>query len=112
MSATTVSALYAQIRVLSLEDQRVLNKMLVANIRLGMKQKAVMTSITFKAGDIVQFDGKTRGPIFIKIHSFSRDLTKVKGVQLNRGWKTQPGVQWTVGATICKAATLAQAEAA
>lgn len=110
MSALT--ALMSQIRVLSLEDQRALNAMLVANIRSGLKQKAVMSSIQFKAGDIVQFDGKTRGPIFIKIHSFSRDLTKVKGVQLNRGWKTQPGVQWTVGATICKAATLAQAEAA
>jgi len=81
MSALT--ALMTQIRTLSLEDQRALNAMLVANIRAGLKQKAVMTSIQFKAGDVVKFDGKTRGPIFIKIHSFSRDLTKVKGVQLN-----------------------------
>jgi hypothetical protein len=109
MSALT--SLMSQIRALSLEDQRALNSMLVANIRAGLKQKAVMTSIQFRAGDVVKFDGKTRGPIFIKIHSFSRDLTKVKGVQLNRGWKTQPGVQWTVGANACRASTVADAEA-
>jgi hypothetical protein len=106
-----LATVFAQVKSLSMDDQRALNKLLVANIRLAMRQKAVMTAITFKAGDVVKFDGKTRGPIFIKIHSFSRDLTKVKGVQLNRGWKTQPGVQWTVGATVCRASTVAEAEA-
>jgi hypothetical protein len=107
----TLATLFAEVRTLSLEDQRALNALLVANIRQSLKQKAVMTSIQFKFGDIVKFDGKTRGPIFIKIHSFSRDLTKVKGVQLNRGWKTLPGTQWTVGATVAKASTVAEAEA-
>lgn len=109
MSATTVSALYAQIRVLSLEDQRTLNSMLVANIRLSLKQKAVMTSIAFKVGDVIKFDGKTRGPIFLEVNGFSRDRTKIKGKQINSGWKTSAGVNWTVGATVAKAATREEA---
>jgi hypothetical protein len=107
----SLATIFAEVKTLSLEDQRALNSLLVANIRSALKHKAVMTSIEFRAGDIVKFDGKTRGPIFIKINSFSRDRTKIKGVQLNRGWKTQPGVQWTVGATVVKASTVAEAEA-
>ena len=71
-----------------------------------------MSSVAFKTGDIVKFDGKTRGPIHIKINGFSRDRTKIKGVQLNRGWKTQPGVAWTVAATLVSPSTVEAAETA
>ena len=112
MSQVTLTSLMAQIKTLPLDEQRALNSLLVANIRLGHRQNAVMKSIAYKVGDVIQFDGKTRGPIFLEISGFSRDLTKIKGKQLNRGWKTQAGVQWTVGASIVKAATREQALAA
>ncbi len=112
MSQVTLSSLMAQIKTLSLDEQRALNSLLVANIRLGHRQNAVMKSIEYKVGDVIQFDGKTRGPIFLEISGFSRDRTKIKGKQLNRGWKTQPGVNWTVGASIVKTATREQALAA
>lgn len=107
----SLATIFAEVKSLSLEDQRALNSMIVANIRLGLKQKAVTSSSQFYIGDVVKFDGKTRGQIFIRINSFSRDRTKIKGVQLNRGWKTQPGVQWTVAASIAHASNLTEAEA-
>ena len=100
MSQVTLTSLMDQIKTLPLSEQRALNSLLVANIRLGHRQAAVMKSVAYKVGDVVKFDGKTRGPIIIEITGFSRDLTKIKGRQLNDGWKTKAGVQWTVGATI------------
>jgi len=105
----SLSTIFAEVRTLSLEDQRALNSLLVANIRQSLKQKAVMTSVEFRAGDVIKFDGKTRGPIFLEITGFSRDRAKIKGRQLNAGWKTSKGTPWTVGATIVKASTAAEA---
>lgn len=106
----SLATIFAEVKTLSLEDQRALNSLLVANIRTALKQKAIMCAVKFKGGDVVKFDGKTRGPIFIKIHSFSRDATKVKGVQLNRGWKTKAGTMWTVAASVVQAASVEEAE--
>jgi hypothetical protein len=109
--ALTVSAAYALITTLSLEDQRALNSLLVANIRLALRHKAVATSIEFRAGDIIVFDGKTRGTIFLEVTGFSRDRTKIKGRQVSRGLKTKIGTNWTVGANVAKASTLEKAMA-
>lgn len=91
---------------LSLEDQLKLNKLLCANIRMGNKVRAAGNAIRFNLGDVVQFDGKTRGPIHIQISGFSRDFSKIKGKQVNKGWKTSPGVNWTVGASGVKPSSL------
>jgi hypothetical protein len=98
------------VKTLTADEQRFLNSLICANIRSSSKQAAVMSSIAFKVGDVVKFDGKTRGPIFIKIYGFSRDRTKIKGAQLNRGWKTMPGVMWTVASNIVKASSVEEAE--
>lgn len=105
----SLAAIFTEVRTLSLEDQRALNSMLVANIRQSMCQVAAMKSIAFKAGDVVKFDGKTRGPIYLEVTGFSRDRTKIKGRQINKGWKTSTGAQWTVGASIAKASTREEA---
>jgi hypothetical protein len=107
----SLATIFAEVRALSLEDQRALNSLLVANIRQALKQKAVMTSIEFRAGDIIVFDGKTRGTIFLEVTGFSRDRTKIKGRQVSRGLKTKIGTNWTVGANVAKASTLEKAMA-
>jgi Flp pilus assembly secretin CpaC len=102
MSTQTVFDLMSQIRTLSLEDQRKLNKMLVQNIDAGIKRQCQEISCKLDVGDVVSFDGKTRGMITIKVTEFSRDLTKVKGIQLNPGMKTPKGTKWTVHAAAVK----------
>lgn len=111
---SALAPLISQIATLSLEDQRTLNTLLVQNIRAIQKRKSSIVATTFKVGDVVKFDGKTRGKVFMKITGFSRDLSKIKGLQLNKGWKTHAGTQWTVGASACTASTAeaaAEAEA-
>ena len=99
---STVSALMSEIRTLSLEDQRLLNKMLVENIRRDLKLKAITSSVKLNIGDTVRFDGKTRGTIVIEITGFSRDLSKVKGRQVNSiQARTAIGTNWTVAAQLC-----------
>ena len=109
MDKAKLNAAMQIVRTMSLEEQRALNSLLCANIRAGHKMAAAENSMNYGVGDVVQFDGKTRGPIFLEITGFSRDRTKIKGKQLNKGWKTSAGVQWTVGATIVKSATREQA---
>lgn len=91
MDHAKLNAAMQIVKTMTLEEQRALNSMLCTNIRAGLRVKAVGASINYSIGDVVQFDGKTRGPIFIEITGFSRDLTKMKGKQLNRGWKTAAG---------------------
>ena len=109
---STVNELFAQIKKLTLVEKAALNKLLVQDIRFAQKQKAVMASMAFQIGDVVKFDGKTRGQIFIEVTTASRDFTKLKGRQLNRGWKTSAGTPWTVSSTLCTKATREEALAA
>jgi hypothetical protein len=112
MSNVTLNSLMQQIKTLTLDEQRVLNKLLCANIRHGYKVNAIQKSVAFGVGDVITFDGKTRGPIFLEVSGFSRDRTKIKGKQINRGWKTSVGTNWTVGASVARSATREQALAA
>jgi hypothetical protein len=109
MDKAKLNAAMQIVRTMTLEEQRALNSLLCANIRAGHKVAAAENSMSFGLGDVIQFDGKTRGPIFLEITGFSRDRTKIKGKQLNKGWKTAAGTPWTVGATLAKAATREQA---
>ena len=104
-----VNTIFAEIRKLSLEDQRALNSLIVANIRGAMRVKAVSSAIKYNRGDVVKFDGKTRGTIIIEITGFSRDFTIIKGKQLNSGFKTSAGVPWTVAATLVSPSTREEA---
>lgn len=104
-----VTELLAEIKKLTLEEQRVLNTALVHHMRFNIRHQAVMKAMTFQIGDIVKFDGKTRGPIYIEVSTTSRDFSKLKGRQLNRGWKTAAGTPWTVGALACTKATREEA---
>lgn len=97
----TIQSIMAQIQTLSFEDQRMLNKVLVAHLKAEHKMVAADAAMNFRVGDIVQFDaGPRKGGITkIKINGFSRDLSTVKGVQVG-GFRE--GVNWNVGATLCK----------
>lgn len=109
---STVTELFAQIKKLNLAEKRALNSLLVTDIKHALRHAQVMQAIQFSRGDVVKFDGKTRGPIFIEITGASRDFTKLKGRQLNRGWKTAAGTPWTVSANLCSKATREEALAA
>jgi hypothetical protein len=108
--AMNLNALMQVVKLMTLEEQRKLNKLLVANIRGAQKVKAVTAAMDYEVGQVVKFDGKTRGPIYIKITGFSRDMTKVKGVQINQGWKTSPGMPWTAPASFVKPTTPTEVE--
>ena len=95
---TNVFDLMKQIKTLTIADQLVLNKLLVQNIRHSNKVKSIENSARIDVGDYFQFDGKTRGIITIKVSEFSRDMTKVKGTQVNKGFgRATRGIKWTVG---------------
>lgn len=106
---TTLNSVMQLVKTMTLDEQRVLNKLLCQNIRHGMKVNAIQKSVNFAIGEVIVFDGKTRGTIYLEVTGFSRDMTKIKGKQLNKGWKTSPGVQWTVGASVARSATREQA---
>jgi hypothetical protein len=93
-----IQSILSQISALSLEDQRMVNKMLVANLNAQLKSKAANAAINFRIGDIVSFDaGPRKGGITkIRITGFSRDLSKIKGSTIN----TPYPVIWTVSAPL------------
>ena len=103
---TNVFDLMKQIKTLTIADQLVLNKLLCQNIRHANKVKSIEKAASIDVGDYVQFDGKTRGIITIKVSEFSRDMTKVKGVQVNKGFgRATRGIKWTVTAAGAKVLT-------
>jgi hypothetical protein len=95
---TTLNEVFAQVQALSFEDQRALNKMLVANLNCTTKLKSMQVAAKFNIGDEVLFDAKSKGIVKIKVTGFSRDGSSLKGTQLGG---LRPGCNWTVGATIC-----------
>ena len=93
MNAQILSIL-AQASALSLEDQCLLNKMLVENIKRNRKVEAVKIGVKFNIGDKVSFDAGRKGLKTIMIDGFSRDGTKIKGAEVGSG------IHWTVGNTV------------
>jgi hypothetical protein len=96
-----LNEVFAQVQTLSHEDQRALNKMLVANLNRTSKMHSMMNAAKFNIGDEVVFDAKTKGIVKIKVYGFSRDGSSLKGQQIGG---LRPGCNWTVGASICKKA--------
>ena len=93
-----VAMLMEQIKKLSHEEQRDLNKRLVANLNLAAKIASVAASSKFNVRDIVQFDGGARnGIVTMRITGFSRDMAKIKGTQLSAG---RVGCNWQVSAKL------------
>lgn len=77
--------LVAQVRKLSLADQRTLNTILVESIKHNIRIEAAAKSKEFKLGDVVSFVCTKRGRFgtkHIKVMGFSRDRTKVKGYEV------------------------------
>ena len=87
---------------LPFEDQRMLNKLLVAELKAGHKEAARDAAADFRVGQIVTFDAGPRkgGLTKIQIIGFSRDMSTIKGKQIG-GFRE--GIQWNVAATFCKA---------
>ena len=95
-----IKNILAQIAALPFEDQRMVNKLLVANLKAGSKEISRDAASNFRIGDVVQFDaGPRKGGITkIKITGFSRDMSTIKGQVVN-GF-----MNWNVSANMCKAA--------
>ncbi len=108
----TVYDLMKLVKTLTIADQLVLNKLLVQNIRHANKVKSIEKAAAIDVGDYIQFDGKTAGIVTVKVTEFSRDMTKVKGIQVSptRG-RGRLGVKWTVTAASCKVITQAEGQA-
>jgi hypothetical protein len=109
MSQVTLNSLMQQIKTLTIDEQRALNSLLCANIRHASKVKSIQKAMSFEVGQFVEFDGRTRGRIVLEVTGFSRDMSKVKGIQINRGFKTLRGTPWTATATACKAVSAEEA---
>lgn len=107
---STLNQVMQLVKTMPLQEQRDLNTMLCANIRRASKLKAIEKSASFELGDVIKFDGKTRGTVYVKVTGFSRDMTKLKGVQTSRGFgKASRGCMWNVH---CTSATKVSAEEA
>lgn len=93
-----LNEIFAQVKSLSIEDQRALNKMLVANLNRENKMKSMVVASKFNIGDKVSFDARSKGYITIEIGGFSRDGANLKGKQIGG---LRVGCNWTVGAALC-----------
>lgn len=96
-----LNSIFAQITALTLEEQRMLNKMLVSNINESIKESQRAAAVQFRVGDLATFDAGPRkgGKTTIQITSFSRDLSKIKGTQIGG---MRAGIQWNVSANLAK----------
>lgn len=98
---TTLVSILNQMKTLTIDEQRILNKELVAMINRTSKVDSMKAAQQFKIGDEVIFDAKSKGLIKIKVTSYSRDGANLKGPQIGG---LRPGCNWTVAANICDAA--------
>ena len=100
-----VTELMDQIRKLSNEDQRKLNGMLFSHLQYAKRLETMVSSHNFKANDIVKFNAKARGMIFMKLDGVT-PAGRLRGTQLNRGIKSTAGTSWTAGADECSHCSL------
>lgn len=107
MSTFNTQAIYEVLALaskLTYEEQRELNRQLVDGLKRQSRLEDIQVAVKFVRGDIVQFDaGVRKGMVRILIDSFSRDMSKVKGLQLV-GQSTTPSpvaTRWTASAKLC-----------
>ena len=100
---TTIKSIMEQISTLSLEEQRMVNKLLVASLNSQIKAKSADAAANFRIGQTVKFDAGARkgGIITLNITGFSRDMSRIKGIQIGG---IRAGCEWSVGASVCKVA--------
>lgn len=98
---TQISTMMTQIKLMSIDDQRALNGLIVANLRHASKIRDITEASKFAEFDVVQFDAGRKGIIVVQITGFSRDYSKIKGVQLNNTRGTMKGMAWTASAALC-----------
>lgn len=102
MNIQAIHEILAQASKLTVDEQRELNRLLVEGLKRASKIKNIQSAAKFNLGDTVVFDGGPRkGLIKITISDFSRDGSKVKGIQIG-GFN--PGVRWTASAALCNKA--------
>ena len=94
---TQILEILAQASKLSHEDQLELNRLLVEGIRRNRKIKAIQNGSKYNIGDKVMFDAGRKGLITMVVNGFSRDGSKIKGVQQGG---LRAGCEWTVGLTV------------
>ena len=102
---TDFSTIVAQVRKLSLAEQRSLNTILVDAINHNLRVEAATRAKDFRLGDIVSFLCTKRGRQgikYIKVTEFSRDRTKVKGYECTPtgATQTQFPTQWNVSVSL------------
>lgn len=97
MMNAKVLEILKQAIALTVEEQRELNTALVDNIKRAHKVQAIQSSAKYSIGDTVIFRHPSKGLIKMRVESFSRDGSKLKGPQLDG---LRPGTMWTVGADV------------
>lgn len=100
MNHEMIAKIAAQAFTLTHEEKLELNRILVDNIRRTQKLNSAKVAAGFNIGDKVSFDAGPRkgGKITIRIESFSRDGTKVKGPVV-AGYDSGRG--WSVSGALC-----------
>ena len=75
--------------------------MVCVNLRHATKVESIQASSKFEVGQYVEFDGGARqGIVVIEVTGFSRDFSKVKGLQVNRNRGIGYGSKWTASANL------------
>lgn len=103
MNTQTIYEILGQARLLTLNEQRELNRLLCDNMKRVSRIESIKVANQFNIGDTVVFDAGRKGIIKCMINGFSRDGAKIKGTQIGG---LRPGCQWTATANLCKKAWL------
>jgi hypothetical protein len=97
---TTVMDLLSKLTV---DEQIQIHGSLVNMIKHGQRANAAKAGASFKIGQIVKFDAKTRGTKFMQIEKFNRAGTCVVGYECDKDGSNKTKMRWTVANSFCVA---------
>jgi hypothetical protein len=100
----TPQDLLASIALLTVEEQRQLNRDLVEQFKHARVVASIRAAANFHIGQVVWFNaGPRRGNKIIKIESYGSNHTKAKGRECNREGVIHDGAMWNVPMHMLKA---------
>jgi len=97
---TTVMDLLSKLTV---DEQIQVHGSLVNMIKHGQRANATKAGASFRIGQIVKFDAKTRGTKFMQIEKFNRAGTCVVGYECDKDGSNKTKMRWTVANSFCVA---------
>lgn len=97
----TLAQIVSAMNEMSTQQLTDLNKTLIRIHKAKRQVNAVVAAATFQIGQIVKFNGKSKGMRTIKIKGFNRAGTCLVGFEVNPVTKEVSESQWTVSPAIC-----------